>query len=352
MSYKAKTFVILTPGFPKDEADTTCLPMLQSFIRSLNEKHPHLQIIILAFQYPYSRKTYQWNGNKVISFNGRNRGGLSKLFLMVNWYAAVRKVHHANKIDGLLSLWYAECALVGKRFADRYRLKHCCWMWGQDVKKGNKYVPLARLKPDELIAFSDFLRDAFEKNYGIRPVHVITPGIDEKEFSFSDTKKDIDLIAAGSLIPLKQYDIFIQIVAEVKKRMPLGKVLLIGGGPEKDKLQALIAAHGLQGTITLTGELSHAEVLQNMQRAKVFLHPSSYEGFGIVCIEALYCGAEVISFVKPMYREIENWHIVINKDEMVRKAIDILKNPKPEYKSIVPYKIEQTVEKFSELFSF
>jgi len=352
MSYKAKTFVILTPGFPKDESDTTCLPMLQSFIRSLNEKFPQLTIIILAFQYPYFKKTYQWCGNSVISFNGRNRGGLSKLFLMLNWYAALKKIHRADKINGLLSLWYAECALVGKRFADKYQITHHCWMWGQDAKKGNKYVPLARLKPHELIAFSDFLRDEFEKNYGIRPVHVITPGINEKEFSFSDTEKDIDIIAAGSLIPLKQYDVFIQIIAEIKKHRPLVKVVLIGEGREKNKLETLIAIQGLQSNIILTGELSHSEVLQKMQRARVFLHPSSYEGFGIVCIEALYCGAEVISFVKPMYTEIENWHIVTNKEEMIRKAIDILRKPKTEYKSIVPYKIEETVEKFSELFSF
>jgi len=44
--------------------------------------------------------------------------------------------------------------------------------------------------------------------------------------------------------------------------------------------------------------LAHPELLEWMQRGKVFLHPSSYEGFGIVCIEALCSGAEVISFVK------------------------------------------------------
>ncbi len=352
MNHKIKTLVILTPGFAKDESDSTCLPMQQSFIRCLNKMFPHLNIIILAFQYPYVRKTYKWYGNIVMSFNGRNRGGLSKLFLFQKWNTALKKIQQENKIDGLLSFWYAECALAGKRFADKNNNKHYCWMWGQDAKKGNKYVSLTRLKSDELVVFSDFMQDEFEKNYGIRPLHVITPGIDVKEFSFNNDKRDIDIIAAGSLISLKQFDIFIQVVAELKKRMPLIKAVLIGDGSEKSRIQNLIESADLRSNIVLTGELPHQDVLQWMQRGKLFLHPSSYEGFGIVCIEALCSGAEVISFVKPMHTKIENWHIVATKEEMIKKATEILTTSKTEYKSIVPYTIEETVQKIAKLFSF
>ncbi|HJS54906.1 MAG TPA: glycosyltransferase, partial [Chitinophagaceae bacterium] len=266
MNHRTKILVILTPGFAKDETDTTCLPMQQSFIRCLNRMIPDLNIIILAFQYPYVKKTYTWHGNTVISFNGRNRGGISKLFLFQKWNAAIKKIHRENKIDGLLSFWYTECAWVGKRFADKYHIKHYCWMWGQDAKKSNKYVSLAKLKPGEIIVFSDFMLSEFEKNHGIRPHHVITPGIDTNEFTFNNVKKDIDVIAAGSLIPLKQYDIFIQVMAEIRKRMPLFKAVLIGDGPEKSRLQKLIESANLQSNITLAGELPHADVLQWMHR--------------------------------------------------------------------------------------
>ena len=352
MNHKTKTLVVLTPGFAKDESDSTCLPMQQSFIRALNKMNPQLNIIILAFQYPYVRKIYKWHGNTVISFNGKNRGGISKLFLFQKWNTTIKKIHQENKIDGLLSFWYTECALTGKRFADKYQVKHYCWMWGQDAKKGNKYVSLARLKSNELIAFSDFMQREFEKNYGISPLHVITPGVDVKDFSFNTAEKDIDIIAAGSLIPLKQYDIFIQVVAELKKRMPLIKAVLIGDGPERSRLKNLIESADLQSNITLIGELPHPIALQWMQRGKVFLHPSCYEGFGIVCIEALCAGAEVISFVRPMNKMIENWHIVATKEEMIQKATEILAKSNTEFKSIVPYTIEQTVQKVAKLYSF
>jgi glycosyltransferase involved in cell wall biosynthesis len=263
----------------------------------------------------------------------------------------LKKLHAVKKIDGLLSFWYGECALIGKKFADKYDVKHYCWIWGQDAKKENKYVRKLRLDEDELIAFSDLLQNEFEKNHGLKPLHVIPPGIDIKEFSSGKSKKDIDIIAAGSLIPLKQYTIFIDVIAEIKKTLPPVKAVLIGDGPEKKKLQDLIFSSGLQSNITLTGEFSHPELLQWMQRGKVFLHPSSSEGFGIVCIEALCSGAEVISFVKPMNKTIPNWHIVNSKQEMIQKAIDLLRDPKDEYKMIVPYTIEQTVQKISALFS-
>lgn len=351
MTRDEKTLIILTPGFAKDEADSTCIPTQQNFVIQLKERYPSLNIIILAVDYPYSKKTYQWFNNTVISFNGRNKGGLSKLLLRRTVFSTLKKINASNNVIGLLSFWWGECALIGKKFADANRLKHICWIWGQDAKKNNRHVQRMTPRSDELAVLSDFLQDEFEKNHGIRPQHVIPPGINRKQFGREILQKDIDILAAGSLIPLKQYEIFINVVAEIKTQIPGIKAMLIGGGLEKNKLQALIATHGLQSNLILTGELAHSEVLKTMQRAKVFLHPSSYEGFGIVCLEALYAGAHVISFVKPMYKEIENWHIAAGKQEMIQKAIEILKNPGSGYKSIIPYRIEETVQKMTQLFS-
>ena len=47
MNDKPKTFVILTPGFAKDEADSTCIPTQQNFVRALKEIYPQLNIITI-----------------------------------------------------------------------------------------------------------------------------------------------------------------------------------------------------------------------------------------------------------------------------------------------------------------
>ena len=65
--------VFLVPGFPKDENDTTCIPALQLFVRNFNSVNPQLKINVIAFQYPYKKKGYSWNGIKVYSAGGKGK---------------------------------------------------------------------------------------------------------------------------------------------------------------------------------------------------------------------------------------------------------------------------------------
>src|SRR5688572_4400396 len=112
MPPETKTLVILTPGFPANEADTACLPWLQNLVRHLQQNFPGVHIVVLAFHYPFTRADYQWENVQVYSFNGGNKGGLRRLLL---WNAVRRRLSSINKkyqIIGLFSLWYTECALV------------------------------------------------------------------------------------------------------------------------------------------------------------------------------------------------------------------------------------------------
>lgn len=350
MNKDKKTLVILTPGFAKDETDSTCLPLQQQLVKTLKEINPQLNIIILSFQYPYHTEKYRWLNTMVLPFNGRNKGGLPRLLLRRKLNTALKKIHTQTPIDGLLSFWYGECALVGHRFADTHGLQHFCWILGQDAKKENSYPRRASLRPGELIALSDFLQTEFERNHGIKPGYLIPAGIDAKQFNATNQERNIDILGVGSLIPLKQYDLFIEAVADIKKQLPAVKAVLIGNGPEMERLKDLIKKSELETTITVTGELSYTEVLQWMQRAKLLLHPSSYEGFSGVCLEALYAGSHVISFCKAMNQEIEHWHIVKSKEEMKEKAISILKHPATIYKRVTFASMEDIAKKMMGLF--
>ena len=349
MNKDKKTLVILTPGFAKDESDSVCLPMQQQLVRTLCDMNPQLNIILLSFQYPYHIKKYTWFNTTVIPFNGQNKGGIKRLLLRKKITTTLKKIHRETPVNGLLSFWYGECALVGKQFANTNGLNHFCWILGQDARKENKYPQRTQPRPGELIALSDFLQTAFEKNHGIKPDHLITAGIDIKQFNSGKSEKDIDILGVGSLIPLKQYDVFIEIVVEIKNILPHVKAVLIGKGPEMKKLQSLISRAGLETTITLTGEIPYPEVLQYMQRAKILLHPSAYEGFSGVCLEALYAGAHVISFCKAMNQDIEQWHIVTSKEEMTQKAVSILENPYT-YKRVIFSEINDVARKIMQLF--
>lgn len=152
MSNSNKTLVILSPGFPADEADTTCLPSQQLFIKEINKNFPSLKIMVIAFQYPFSKSEYEWNKNKVFAFAGNGRGKLQRFFLWIRICRKLRQLKKENNIIGLLSFWCGETALLGTWFGRKYHLKHRCWISGQDAKKENKYIKWIRPKSEELVA--------------------------------------------------------------------------------------------------------------------------------------------------------------------------------------------------------
>ena len=355
MSHKKssnKMLVILTPGFPKDETDTSCLPFLQDFVRELNEQAPGLKAVILAFDYPFMATSYQWNGNEVISYNGWRKKNIRRYLKWMIIWRRLKKINRNQNIVGLLSLWCGECAFLGNRFAGKYNLPHFCWIQGQDAKKENRFV--SRIKPGaaELIAISDFNQKDFERNHGFRPGHVIPVGIKLPAAPTDNVIKDIDILGVGSLIPLKQYNLFIEVIHKIKQYLPVVKTVLCGKGPEERKLKILIENDRLNENIGLTGELSREKILAMMSRSKVFLHPSNYEGLSVACLEALSSGCHVISFVKPMQYDIEHWHIVQSTGEMMSTALSILNNPGTLYNPVSPFIVRESVLRILQLYNY
>lgn len=347
---KVKTLVIITPGFPENEADSTCVPPQQVFVKALKEVSPQLNVVVLSLQYPFHSNEYYWHGIKVIPFGGGDKGKLFRLFTGLRVYLALRKLAAAYELTGLLSFWFGKCAHVANGFAKRYGLPHYSWILGQDAKPGNKYFN--KIKPDggSLIALSDFIVREFNKNYGVLPQHIVPVGIDPGLFCPADTERDIDILGAGSLIPLKQYHIFLEVIRSLKEFHPNIKAAICGDGPEMKLLHTMVIIMGLEDNITLMGRLSHQEVLAQMQRCKVFLHPSNYEGFGAVCLEALYAGARVVSFVRPMNKAIRNWHIADDQEHMIQLSHNILKCPDLGHQPVMPFSIHENARKILKLY--
>jgi glycosyltransferase involved in cell wall biosynthesis len=346
-----KTLVVLSPGFPANEEDCTCLPAQQSFLKSLKEISPELQIIVISFQYPYTSRAYRWYGIDVIPLDGRNKGKFHRLGVWAEAWKQLRQIRRTEQIQGIFSFWCTETALIGKWFGKHYRIKHVCWISGQDAKKTNIFVKYIRPRAEELAVMSDFLETEFMNNHRVQPAFIVPPGIEPSLFESLPDKRDIDLLGCGSLIPLKRYDLFIQIVHALKAEFPEIRAVICGKGPEKEKLQALITDRGLNENIFLTGEQPHREVLNLMQRSKVFLHPSEYEGFGVVCIEALYAGAKVVSLVRPMKNDVENWHTVLSEGEMMSRIKNLLTEQGALPKRVTFRTMTETAKNLQQLFS-
>lgn len=72
------------------------------------------------------------------------------------------------------------------------------------------------------------------------------------------------------------------------------KLIILGGGSEKEKLQEMIDRFGLKDKIFLLGSVLYSEVPKYVGAADIFVRPSLAEGFGNVFIEAMAAGLAVI----------------------------------------------------------
>lgn len=345
MNFSNKHIVFLTPGFAQNEQDTTTIPALQEYIFALKNEEPQLKITIIAFQFPFNNKSYNWHNCTIIPLNGKN-SKLKKIFVWQKAYSTLKKIHQECPIGILHSFWIGECSLIGQYFTTKKNINSIVTAMGQDVFK-NKYALFLNKNTTKIVTLSKNHHDELFKNYNIES-KIIPWGITKKRF-LNSTIKTIDIIGVGSLITLKNYELFIDVIFEINKNTSL-KIILIGDGTEKEKLQEKIKRLNLENTITLTGLLSYQKTLEYLSKAKVLLHTSNYESFGMIFPEALESKTFIVSKNVGCAFSMKNWIITETKEEMIlacRKALTMHFSEK----HLNPYVVEKTVENYLKLYN-
>ncbi|WP_446912169.1 glycosyltransferase, partial [Klebsiella pneumoniae] len=139
---------------------------------------------------------------------------------------------------------------------------------------------------DHFIANSHFISRRIKKVYG-RSSDVIYPPVDVESFNLMEDK-DNYYLTASRLVPYKRVDL----IVEAFGHMPEKKLLVIGDGPEMEKIKAKAKAN-----VVILGYQSNEAMIEYMQRAKAFVFAAE-EDFGITPVEAQSCGTPVIAFGK------------------------------------------------------
>lgn len=347
-----KNLLILTPGFPADEHDTTCLPAVQQFVLCYKKIFPDTAIHIISLHYPHYRAVYSWQGISVYALGGKSKGGFTTVKILFSSVRVALKLNREKSFDAVLSLWLADTALAGKIISSRIKLPHLIWMHGQDAKPGNPYFKRVRPNPGNLAAISEYQNNIFYRAYGIKARHVINNGIRPEIFPvLNKGHRDIDIFAAGNLIPLKKYHLLVELVYNLKhKGFPRIKAVIAGEGILKDELESLIKENHLENNIRLLGKIPHPEVLKYMNHSRIFVHPSAYEGHSTVMLEALFSGCSVLSFIPVSPGEVKHFFLCKNPGDMLIKAGTLLQESiMPE--RIICYDMQNSVRQINSVLS-
>jgi glycosyltransferase involved in cell wall biosynthesis len=162
-----------------------------------------------------------------------------------------------------------------KGFFTRYML-HKMRLW--DMRTANGV--------DHFISNSQFIAKRIWKVYR-REATVIYPPIDTQQFSPYSSKENYYL-AASRLVPYKKMDLIVEAFAH----LPNKKLVVIGDGPDMNKIKAKAGKN-----VEILGYQSTKKLIHYMQRAKALIFAAE-EDFGMIPLEAQACGTPVIAYGK------------------------------------------------------
>ncbi len=343
--------LFLVPGFPKDEDDSTCIPALQQYLYHFAKSVPDSHITVITFQYPYTKRKYRWHGIKVYPCGGEGRRRLGRLITWLITIKYVLGVHLKNRVLIIHSFWLAECAFIGQLMSKLLLTKHVASIMGQDALQGNSYLKYLDYSSMVITAGSFRAADVFHNSTGRKVDAIIPIGLDVDNFhqTTQNSHREIDIIGVGALTALKNYALFIEVIAELSELFPDIKAVIIGEGQEYYYLEQIIRERRLEKNIRLLGKLPRLKVIEYMYQGKILLHPSTYESQGYVFLEALYCGLTVVCFDVGYAIESEKMIICNNKQEMLHHLRLLLKS-QLDHKPLMMKTIDETVAEFRQLY--
>ncbi len=336
-----KKVLVICPIFPSSLEDDTIVPFVAQFCYYFGRKHPEITLEVLSLKYPIDQDVFSINTIKIHSIKGGFQSKIGNLKTLYKGYKKAKELHRKNSYDAILSFWYLESAILGKLLHKKYNIPHCIWLQGQDVKFSNKYLRYFHSKNDRLICVGKNHAEILKREHHICANAIANVAIDTSNISLDKkTERCISILGVGNLGTLKNYSLWITIVAKLHKEFPNLKAVLCGDGPEKEKLQSLIQTHNLEDCIRLKGYVSNREVRQLMQQSKIFLHPSLFEGNSFAIQEALFMGCKVISTF-PIGESLPNFHHIKKESEILAQIKSDLQQDTV-YDSTVGFDISET----------
>ncbi|SEC48965.1 Glycosyltransferase involved in cell wall bisynthesis [Tenacibaculum sp. MAR_2009_124] len=139
---------------------------------------------------------------------------------------------------------------------------------------------------DFFIANSNYIAQRIKKIYN-REATVIYPPVDTDTFQLCVDKSDY-FVAASRLVSYKK----IELIVQAFNKLPNKKLIVIGEGPDKKKLQKIAKQN-----IKFEGKVSEEKMVILLQKAKALVFAAD-EDFGILPVEAQSCGTPVIAYKK------------------------------------------------------
>ncbi len=167
---------------------------------------------------------------------------------------------------------------------------------------------LQRYRKDEIpfIAVSPSTRDdMIRRGYPASLLSLVSLAVDHQQFRPGGVLKSADPVIGyvGRIKRYKSIDHLIEAFPRVLASFPGAKLLIIGEGDDRSRLERIVDAKALRASVEFTGFVDEATKVRLLQSMWALVMPSSKEGWGLTVTEANACGTPAVVTNVPGLRD-------------------------------------------------
>jgi glycosyltransferase involved in cell wall biosynthesis len=290
--------------------------VFQQIVRCLSERHDIVVVTSAFGDLPLHERTGRLEVIRVPVL-GRKKLSTASLVSMLSYFPSSllrgRRLLRDRSFDLVNSHFAIPTAPSGQMLAKRLGLPHVLSVHGGDLYDPSKKLSPHRvpglkqlvrrllLEADRVVAQSTNTAENARRIYRVeRAIEIIPLGIDPPPLEAVDRgalqihEEQIVIVTVGRLIARKALDDLLQVVAAVDDQRLL--LVVIGEGPKRSELEELARRLGIADRVHLVGRVDEQEKWRYLAAADLYASTSLHEGFGIVFLEAFYCGLPVIAY--------------------------------------------------------
>lgn len=164
------------------------------------------------------------------------------------------------------------------------------------------------------------------------------------------------IVTAGRFHPIKNFPLLIEGYAYARENLNLTlDLIILGEGQERKIIEETIQKLALEKYVHLPGYIENPYPW--IKHAKLFVLTSKIEGLGMVLLESMVCGTDIVATDSPggikdfMTGELSSHICEADKIHLAQKITEVLQNPIHDFtKFLMPYSNEKITQSFIQNF--
>lgn len=141
------------------------------------------------------------------------------------------------------------------------------------------------------------------------------------------------LISVGRLVPWKGFEGLIKAMRSIRAEVPDASLIIVGDGPDKNRLLDTAQREGVQDIVKFAGRLDQRTLFEYIRASDIFVLNTEYEGFSHQLLETMALGTPIITTSvggNPELIETSKSGILIpynDEKALIQAILEIIRTP-------------------------